>query len=169
MEYKVGDVVRFRDSVGIAVVSRIVGNIIYIKDDSGFEHEYQRHELLPFQTMEIADVSIKDEKKITRKVPEERVKKLTIDLHSHVLFENIHGMTRYEILNYQMDKVVQTINEAKNRKINKVLIIHGIGSGRLKDEVHLLLSKMDKLNYYLADFTDGGYGATVVEILLSKH
>ena len=62
MEYKVGDIVRFRDSVGIAVVSRIIGNIIYIKDDSGFEHEYQRHELLPFQTMEIADVSIKDEK-----------------------------------------------------------------------------------------------------------
>jgi dsDNA-specific endonuclease/ATPase MutS2 len=50
-----------------------------------------------------------------------------------------------------------------------VLIIHGIGSGRLKDEVHHMLSKMGKLNYYFADFADGGYGATEVEILLSKH
>ena len=51
MEYKKGDKVRFKDAAGIAVVSRIVGNIIYIEDDAGFEHEYESHELLPFQTL----------------------------------------------------------------------------------------------------------------------
>jgi dsDNA-specific endonuclease/ATPase MutS2 len=169
MEYKKGDKVRFKDAAGIAVVSRIVGNIIYIEDDAGFEHEYESHELLPFRTLEIGDVPIKDKKETPRAVSAQQISRLTIDLHSHVLLENTYGMTKYEILNYQLDKARQTINEAKRRKINKVLIIHGIGSGRLKDEVHHMLSKIGKLNYYFADFADGGYGATEVEILLSKH
>ena len=60
MTYKKGDKVRFKDAAGIAVVSRIVGNIIYIEDDAGFEHKYESHELLPFQTMEVDYVPIKD-------------------------------------------------------------------------------------------------------------
>ena len=169
MEYKEGDKVRYKDAAGIGVVSRIVGNIIYIEDDAGFEHEYESHELLPFQTMEVGYVPIKDKKELPRAVTAEEISGLTVDLHSHVLLENTYGMTKYEILNYQLDMARKTINEAKRRKINKVLIIHGKGSGRLKDEVHHMLSKMGKLNYYFADFADGGYGATEVEILLSKH
>tara|TARA_B100000497_G_scaffold116321_1_gene140599 strand:- start:488 stop:997 length:510 start_codon:yes stop_codon:yes gene_type:complete len=169
MEYKKGDKVRFKDAAGIAVVSRIVGNIIYIEDDAGFEHEYQSHELLPFQTMEVDYVPIKDKKHNTIILPAQQANRLTIDLHSHVLLENTHGMTKYEILNYQLDKALETVKEAKRRKVNKVLIIHGIGTGRLKDEIHHMLSKMGKLNYYFADFADGGYGATEVEILVSKH
>ena len=113
MEYKKGDKVRFKDAAGIAVVSRIVGNIIYIEDDAGFEHEYESHELLPFRTMEVGYVPIKDKTEPARAVSAQQISGLTIDLHSHVLLENTYGMTKYEILNYQLDKARQTINEAK--------------------------------------------------------
>jgi dsDNA-specific endonuclease/ATPase MutS2 len=73
-------------------------------------------------------------------------------------------MTRYEILNTQLDKAAETIREARRRKVAKVLIIHGKGSGRLQTEVHDLLSKLGNLEFYFADFTDGGYGATEVRL-----
>jgi hypothetical protein len=99
----------------------------------------------------------------------QQVDRLIIDLHSHELIESTSGWTKYEILNHQLDRARETVNEAKRRKVAKVLIIHGKGSGRLKDEVHHMLSRMGGLNYYFADFADGGYGATEVQILVSKH
>lgn len=169
MKYSKGDKVRFKDAAGSAVVTRIEGDTVFVEDSFGFEHGYLKHELIPYQTMEVGQVSIKDEKRRPSRPSAQQVDRLIIDLHSHELIESTSGWTKYEILNYQLDKARQTVTEAKRRKVSKVLIIHGKGSGRLKDEVHHMLSRMGGLNYYFADFADGGYGATEVQILLSKH
>ena len=169
MEYSKGDRVRFKDAAGSAVVTRVEGTTIYVEDSFGFEHGYEQHELIPFQTMEVDHIQVKDEKKKPVNPAAQQVDRLIIDLHSHELIESTSGWTKYEILNHQLDKARQTVQEARRRKVAKVLIIHGKGSGRLKDEVHHVLSRMGGLNYYFADFADGGYGATEVQILLSKH
>jgi len=169
MKYCKGDKVRFKDAAGSAVVLRMEGDLVYVEDSFGFEHAYQTHELIPHQHLEVGHVSIKDEKPKTSQPPAQQVDRLIIDLHSHELIESTAGWTKYDILNYQLDKARQTVSEARRRKVAKVLIIHGKGSGRLKDEVHHMLSRLGGLNYYFADFADGGYGATEVQILLSKH
>lgn len=169
MEYSKGDKVRFKDAAGSAVVTRVEGPTIYVEDSFGFEHGYEAHELLPHQTMEVGHIPIKDEKRHMVQPAAQQVDRLIIDLHSHELIESTSGWTKYEILNHQLDKARETVNEAKRRKVAKVLIIHGKGSGRLKNEVHHMLSRMGGLSYYFADFADGGYGATEVQILVSKH
>lgn len=169
MEYSKGDRVRFKDAAGSAVVTRVEGNTVYVEDSFGFEHGYEQHELIPYQTMEVDHIQVKDEKRKIARPAAQQVDRLIIDLHSHELIESTSGWTKYEILNHQLDRARQTVSEAKRRKVSKVLIIHGKGSGRLKDEVHQMLSRMGGLNYYFADFADGGYGATEVQILLSKH
>ena len=169
MEYSKGDRVRFKDAAGSAVVTRVEGITVYVEDSFGFEHGYEEHELIPYQTMEVDHIQVKDEKRKIAQPAAQQVDRLIIDLHSHELIESTSGWTKYEILNYQLDRARQTVSEAKRRKVSKVLIIHGKGSGRLKDEVHQMLSRMGGLNYYFADFADGGYGATEVQILLSKH
>ena len=63
MEYSKGDKVRFKDAAGSAVVTRVEGAIVYVEDSFGFEHGYEVHELLPYQTMEVGYIPVKDEKK----------------------------------------------------------------------------------------------------------
>jgi len=169
MTFEKGDRVRFKDAAGSAVVVRVEGATIYVEDSFGFEHGYESHELLPYQTMEVGHISVKDEKRPIAHPAAQQVDRLIIDLHSHELIESTAGWTKYDILNHQLDKARETVYEAKRRKIAKVLIIHGKGSGRLKDEVHHMLSRIGGLSFYFADFADGGYGATEVQILVSKH
>lgn len=169
MKFEKGERVRFKDAAGSAVVIREEGGTIYVEDSFGFEHGYEAHELLPYQTMEVGHITVKDEKRPMTKPAAQQVDRLIIDLHSHELIQSTAGWTKYEILNHQLDKARETVYEAKRRKVARVLIIHGKGSGRLKDEVHHMLSRIGGLSFYFADFADGGYGATEVLILVSKH
>ena len=146
-------------------MSRIEGEIVYALDDFGFENAYDAHELLPVVEWQVGAVEHKDKRREKSGPAAQQIDRLSIDLHSHELLESTQGMTRYEILNHQLDKASATVREARRRGISKVLIIHGKGSGRLQGEVHELLRKMGGCEFYFADFSEGGYGATEVRIV----
>ena len=146
-----------------------LGTVVTVEDSFGFEHEYDEQELLPSKTLEVGRVERKDVRRKKTGVAAQQVDRLSIDLHSHELLDSTHGMTRYEILNKQIDAAFATVKEAQRRKVPKVLIIHGKGSGRLKDDIHQMLERMGGVSYYYADFSEGGYGATEVQILVSKQ
>ena len=55
--------------------------------------------------------------------------------------------------------------EARRRNISKVLIIYGKGKGRLQEEVHDMLRRMGGNEFYFADYTEGGYGATEIRLM----
>ena len=158
-------IVKFKDAGGTAKVSRIDGDTIYVIDDFGFENAHQAHELLPMVQWQVGAVEHKDKRREKSARAAQQIDRLSVDLHSHELLESTNGMTRYEILNYQLDKASTTVREARRRGIAKVLIIHGKGSGRLQGEVHELLRKMGGCEFYFADFSEGGYGATEVRIV----
>ena len=50
------------------------------------------------------------------------------------------------------------------KDIQKIIVIHGVGEGVLKEEIRSYLSKQEGLEYYDADFREYGKGATAVEI-----
>lgn len=168
MKYSKGDIVKFKDAGGTATVISHEGQVVVVEDSFGFEHEYNESELLLSKRLDVGHVVAKDGKPKPSAPAAQQVDRLKIDLHSHELLDSTHGMTRYDILNHQIDKAKAVVLEAKRRKVPKVLIIHGKGSGRLKDEVHAMLESVGGVNYYFADFSDGGYGATEVQIMLSK-
>lgn len=161
MEFEIGQEVKFKDAAGGGVIVRIEGDDIYVLDGFGFDMPYSVHQLLPKLDVPIGQVQNKEAKSVKAGAPAaQQVDRLVIDLHSHELLESTHGMTRYEILSYQLDKAAETVREARRRKVERVLIIHGKGSGKLQQEVHELLRKLGGMEYYFADFSDGGYGAT---------
>ena len=90
---------------------------------------------------------------------------LEIDLHINQLLDTTAGMSNKEMLDYQMSKFNQVMEENKNNKQKKIVFIHGKGDGVLKQEIY----KAIKRNYKKADcqdasFQEYGYGATMVVI-----
>lgn len=57
------------------------------------------------------------------------------------------------------------LEECRQRGILQVRIIHGKGTGQLRERVHALLRRLpDVVSFSLAPAEAGGWGATVVEI-----
>ena len=90
---------------------------------------------------------------------------VVVDLHINALLDTTAGMTNSDILNYQLEKVRNTIFEYKNQKGRKIVFIHGKGEGVLRQAViHELRYRFKNMPYQDASFQEYGYGATQVTI-----
>ncbi|MDC0249291.1 hypothetical protein OAK24_00250 [Flavobacteriales bacterium] len=78
---------------------------------------------------------------------------LKVDLHIELLISNYNHMDNFEIIQIQLNECHNKIETALNNNCHKMIIIHGIGTGLLKTEVHNLLNNY-QLRYYLSK--DGG-------------
>ena len=73
-------------------------------------------------------------------------------------------MSNFDMLNIQLDTAKRQLDFAIGKRIQKVVFIHGVGEGILKEELHYLFKKYDNLKYYDADYQKYGLGATEVYI-----
>ena len=90
---------------------------------------------------------------------------LEIDLHINELLDTTAGMSNSDILQYQLQKVREILNEHKNKKGRKIIFIHGKGDGVLRNALITELKTKYKTFYYQdASFREYGYGATQVTI-----
>lgn len=89
---------------------------------------------------------------------------LEVDLHLHNLPEKEPLMQPHEKLLYQLDYCKQCLEEARRRKIKKIIFIHGIGTGRLKNEIRQWLSGLTDVEYNDAPYDQYGTGATEVRL-----
>lgn len=63
-----------------------------------------------------------------------------------------------------LDVLEKYLDSAKMSSLNRILIIHGKGTGKLREVVNIFLkSYPDIKNFHLADYNEGGAGATLVE------
>ncbi len=86
-----------------------------------------------------------------------------IDLHINELIDNTAGLSNTQIIEIQKEKVESEMKAAIQTGIKKIVFIHGVGQGVLKQEV-LKLLKTKYAKYYTQDasFREYGYGATMV-------
>lgn len=101
-------------------------------------------------------------KKITKK---EKNPILEIDLHINQLLETTAGMDNAAILEYQLQKFNEVMQENIKRKGQKIVFIHGKGDGVLKSELLKSLKGKYRGCYFQdASFREYGFGATMVTI-----
>ena len=86
-----------------------------------------------------------------------------IDLHIEKITDSWKHLTPFEMLTLQLDTFEHHFAMAKAQYLPVLTVIHGVGSGRLKEEIHRLL----KGRPGVASFSDEyqpryGYGATVI-------
>lgn len=63
------------------------------------------------------------------------------------------------------DLLPEYIRACREKGIREVRIIHGKGTGTLRESVHAMLRRMPEVaSFRLADETAGGWGATLVKL-----
>lgn len=86
-----------------------------------------------------------------------------IDLHIHELLEDTRGLTNHEMLEVQMGRFRNELETAIANGTKRIVFIHGIGNGTLKQELRKeLTTKYKKYYFQDASFKEYGYGATMV-------
>ncbi len=88
-----------------------------------------------------------------------------IDLHIGELLDDTRGMSNGEMLNYQLDKFREVMEQYKNKREQRIVFIHGKGDGVLRKAVlDELRRKYPSCKAQDASFQEYGFGATMVTI-----
>jgi hypothetical protein len=88
-----------------------------------------------------------------------------VDLHIQELVDSAAGMSNKEILDIQMERFRREMEDAIRGSIRRIVFIHGVGQGTLKNELRRELErKFPKYDVQDASFREYGYGATMVII-----
>jgi len=172
--FSIGDLVEVLDETISGRVVGIQNEQITLATVDGFEMVFESSQLIPasknIQVSNYEAARIKHEKEVPnkRKPPKVRPKersgpKLEVDLHIHQLTGSTRGMTNFDMLNLQLDTAKRQLEFAIRKRIQKVVFIHGVGEGVLKEELKYLFKRYP-VDFYDADYQKYGLGATEVYI-----
>lgn len=93
-----------------------------------------------------------------------RLPPMEVDLHIEKLVPTRHGLNTIDILNYQLDAAKGQLEFALRKKIQRIVFIHGVGEGVLKEELRTLFRRYEGLEVNDADPRLYGMGATEVYV-----
>jgi len=86
-----------------------------------------------------------------------------IDLHIEKLVNSTQGMSNFDLLQIQLDEFEKWFSLAVEQHLTSIVFIHGIGTGKLRDEIHSLLKSKKEVRYFVNQYDPRfGYGATEV-------
>ncbi len=173
MRFEIGNIVRVIDEDLQGEVIRISNDEITLVSDD-FEFIYAPSELVVIKEQQrelskFSDINhplLKEKMKPAAKKPslfktEKREVILEVDLHIEQLMPAHRNMDTFDILNYQLRVAKQKLEWGLNKRIHKIVFIHGVGDGILKKEL-LLLFQRYPVKHHEASFKKYGYGATSV-------
>lgn len=175
--FKVGDQVEGIDETVKGIIQSVEPDVITIESDEGFLLEFSPHELIlvprsgeiRVTNREAAQVKNEKETIPKRKGPvvkakERNAPKMEVDLHINQLVKSPKGLTNHEMLNLQLETAKRQLEFAIRKRIQKVVFIHGVGAGVLREELYCLFRRYENVQYYDADYQKYGSGATEVYI-----
>ena len=154
-KFKIGDKVKFLRSNDFGVVESIISERkLKVRDSSDFIsvvnindiiiHDNSTNTVGAYGDMKTNKDNHSNKKK-TKIVSNLNV--LKFDLHIENLISDYQQMTNFEIVQLQVKKCEDFLLKSFNTNVQKLIIIHGIGEGVLKKEVHELLNRY-QLRYY---------------------
>lgn len=87
-----------------------------------------------------------------------------VDMHIWELVDDHSRLTNAEMLNIQLGYFDKCLQSAIDHHFRKVVFIHGVGTGKLKEEIKIILEEKDNVSYRPASMAEYGVGATLVEL-----
>ena len=174
MKFQIGDKVSFLNEKGSGVITNILNNFrVLVANEDGFE--------VSCSVDEIVAVAKKSDYKMESGISEKWVgqkedQEVTppklmqdeaweVDLHLHELIDSYQQKTDHEKLLFQLNYFRKCMDAAIAYRIRKVIFIHGVGKGTLRQEILHALKDYENTRNYDAPFKKYGFGAIIIEIL----
>lgn len=180
MSFTKGQKIVFVHEAGGGTILEILGTQQYlVEDEDGFERVCRKQEITAVFSNDYkideelirdinSDESYATGTRVQRSGRITGSRKLVdvweIDLHIEALTDTHKGLSNTEIVQKQMLEFRTFYNNARGQHIRKLVIIHGVGAGVLKEEVREFLSGQEGVEFFDADYREYGKGATAVEI-----
>ena len=146
----------------------------FIKDNALIFPVYRFSENLGAEAYMITDQKLstilfqKNKESVTTKISKphasnDPMKEMEIDLHIEELLEDYSNMSNAEIIQVQLHHFQNALDKAITEHLKKLIVIHGVGNGRLKQEVRSILERYDNLKFYDGSYARYGFGATEIQ------
>ncbi len=101
-----------------------------------------------------------DVSKLKQNLPNPRS---VVDLHMEKLSDNWKNMSNHEILDMQIKEFEKWYEISVAHRQPNLVVIHGVGSGRLRDEIHDILKTRSEVKTFVNQYDPRfGYGATEI-------
>ena len=154
--FKIGDRVKFIRSNDYGIIRSIISERkVEVEDSSKFLSIVNTDDIIGFEEKTnslSAYGDLSNDKDVS--ADSENIKKVAnnlnvvkLDLHIENLSSDYQMMTNFEIIQIQIKKCEDLIMKSLNSHVHKLIIVHGIGEGVLKKEVHELLDRYE-LRYF---------------------
>lgn len=86
-----------------------------------------------------------------------------VDLHIEKLSDNWKHMSNFEILSQQLHEFQKWFDLSIANRQPSLIIIHGVGTGKLRDEIHDILKTKKEVKTFINQYDPRfGYGATEI-------
>lgn len=194
MKFNIGDEVSFLNEPGGGKITAFKGKAsAVVMMDDGLEIPYALDQLVPKSRQHEKpkeepkkpelpkiepDVFLNEVKKISvekiiREKEKPQPKKLSkartpieevVDLHIENLLPSHRGMSNGEIIDVQLRYFTKALDNAIHNNYYRIVFIHGVGKGRLREEIIALLDTYSGISYRAASYELYGWGATEVLI-----
>lgn len=181
MSLKIGDKIQVLDDDFEGIVRQINGDEILVETPDGFLMPYAMREVIRIsgQEVDMREVrvnrenvqAIKSDIELPRKAPVTRVKgeipPPEYDLHIEKLHKNHKHLQPYDIILLQLDTAQYQIEQAIKKRKPKIVLIHGVGDGRLREELEYMVRRYEEASFRDANYQKYGQGA--IEISFSYN
>jgi hypothetical protein len=115
---------------------------------------------IEFNSLKGKGFKMYDAKEARQHLPPPRT---VVDLHIEKLMDDWHGLSNGEILNIQLKEFEKWYELSVAHRQSHLIIIHGVGSGRLRDEIHDVLRLKREVKSFVNQYHPSfGYGATEI-------
>jgi len=177
MDWSKGDKVAVLDAAMEGIIISIKNDLISIETTDGFELSFNKNELIKIgdtseinRASKLSDIEIAKTEKVTKNNHRVNFEKksrkdefvLEVDLHIEKLVKSFKHMTNFDILNLQVDTARGQLEFAIKNRIPRIVFIHGMGEGVLKEELDFLLGRYSEISFQDANYRKYGLGATEV-------
>ncbi|WP_026751647.1 Smr/MutS family protein [Sediminibacterium sp. C3] len=117
-------------------------------------------ESLPLDSLKAKGFKVYDAGKIKEYLPPARS---VIDLHIEKLTDDYKHLSNFEILSIQLAELEKWVDIAISHRQQELIVIHGVGVGKLREEVHDYLKTKREVKHFVNQYDPRfGFGATQV-------
>lgn len=164
-----GDKVTVLDDDIDGIVTDVKGNTVHIITDDGFDLQFDKSEVVKIGNELKKSAHQNISKAIQEKTEpvkhsfvkpkKEESKEVAFDLHIEKLVPSAKKMQAFDMLELQIETAQRHIDFALKNRIPKIVLIHGVGDGRLRTEIEYILKRYENVWFQQANYQRYGQGA----------